>query len=778
MMPGSASACTPAPTVSVVIATYNSARFLGPALLSARRQTLGAIEIIVVDDASSDDSVRIARAQAAEDARILVIPMATNGGPAAARNRALEAARGEWIAILDSDDLMHPDRLRRLLDAAIAGSADIVADDMLSFDDDAATPPRALLPANPPATPPAWVDLESYVRANVLYGRTLALGYLKPMIRAAALQGLRYDETLRIGEDYDLVARLLQQGARFRIVPELTYFYRRHGASISHRLSRSTIVPMQRAHDRFCAATPAPSAALAAALHARARSLGVALAFDTAIAALKARDWPAVAAALLHEPAAIPLLRLPLLARLRRLLPAPRPNPASAAPRIVLLSRQRLTGAVNGSSAYLLSLVQSLADTGLPVHLVQPSPAVFGRWPVLVLRPEMAVFSSIRVRGGLAIGRTIVATDPRIAVRAALTILDRAKLRLGSTHRMQPAPYAVAVPWTRADRLFVATHAAGADAALADYAFLTEGLPYTLRPEAASAVVMHDLFSSRAAQFSGTSGMADSVATLDLAAEMAMLGQADAIIAIQADEAAIVQHHLPGRTVLTAPMAIRPVDTAQPGHDNQLLFVGSNTAPNTVGLRWFLGAVWPAVAAACPGAVLKVAGGVGDAFAHGTCPGVEFLGRVSNLGPLYRDAGIVISPLLQGSGLKVKLIEALGHGKAIVATSRTVQGVEALLGGIIPITDDPATFAAEILLLIHDPALRSQRADAALTVAREAFTAARCYETAGAYLTTAIRTHRDRGPNAADLGNLPAANVHDASRSSGQGQAAIALAPT
>jgi succinoglycan biosynthesis protein ExoO len=720
--------------------TYNSSRFLDAALNSVRNQTLEAIEIVVVDDASTDGSVGIARAHAAEDPRIRVIAAPVNAGPAAARNRALEIARGAWIAVFDSDDLMHPDRLQRLLGAALSQSADIVADDMLSFDDNGASPPKALLPPRPPS----WIDLESYIRANVLYGRTLALGYLKPLIRAGLMHrhGIRYNESLRIGEDYDLVAQLLQKGARFHVVPELTYFYRRHGASISHRLSRRTIVPMQRAHDLFCATIANPPARLAAALNERAKSLATALAYDDVVAAAKTRNWTAAVSALIDNPSALPLLRLPLLVRLRRLLPTlSRAAPNVSAPSIVLLSRQRMIGATNGSSAYLLSMVQSLVQSGMQVHLVQPSPAVFGRWPVLAMRPEMGVFASIRIRGGLRVGRFVFATDLGVAWRAVLTIAERVlmKLRLYRKPRVRKAAYAVAVPWTRDDFLFVARHARQhADAVLADYAFLTEGLPYTLRPEAASAVVMHDLFSSRTAQFASD---ADSVSTLDLATEMEMLGRADAVIAIQADEAATVRRQLPAHTVLTAPMAIRPVDHAQPGQDSQLLFVGSNTAPNIVGLRWFIDRVWPLVRAGEPLAGLKVVGGVGDAF-RCRAPGVEFLGRVDDLEPHYREAGVVISPLLQGSGLKIKLIEALGRGKAIVATPKTVQGVEGLVNGVLPVTDDAQSFAAEVLELLHDPALRTQRAEAALTVAREAFSATRCYETVNAFLEASVRSAR------------------------------------
>jgi succinoglycan biosynthesis protein ExoO len=98
-----------------------------------------------------------------------------------------------------------------------------------------------------------------------------------------------------------------------------------------------------------------------------------------------------------------------------------------------------------------------------------------------------------------------------------------------------------------------------------------------------------------------------------------------------------------------------------------------------------------------------------------------------SLEALYREAAVVISPLPVGSGLKIKLVEALGRGKAIVATTETVQGFEALLHEAVAVADDPAAFAAEVLALLHDRGLRSARGAAALTVARERFSSSACY---------------------------------------------------
>src|SRR6187455_2307467 len=130
--------------VSVIIANYNGEKFIADAIRSACRQTLRNIEIIVSDDASTDSSVGIVEGLIAEDGRIRLIKSDVNGGPAAARNRALGVARGEWISILDGDDLMHPRRLQSIIEEAIKSQADIIADDLLLFDAGRQAPPQTL----------------------------------------------------------------------------------------------------------------------------------------------------------------------------------------------------------------------------------------------------------------------------------------------------------------------------------------------------------------------------------------------------------------------------------------------------------------------------------------------------------------------------------------------------------------------------------------------------------------------------------------------------------
>lgn len=98
--------------ISVVIPAFNAAAFIAETIRSAQEQTHAPLEIIVVDDGSADTTARIAGEMGCRVIR------QSNGGVCAARNSGIMSARGEWIALLDHDDIWHPDKLERLVTAA------------------------------------------------------------------------------------------------------------------------------------------------------------------------------------------------------------------------------------------------------------------------------------------------------------------------------------------------------------------------------------------------------------------------------------------------------------------------------------------------------------------------------------------------------------------------------------------------------------------------------------------------------------------------------------
>lgn len=114
------------PKVSVIIPVYNVEPYLRECLDSVIHQTLGDIEIICIDDKSTDGSLEILREYATRDSRIAVIQAEVNGGLSAARNRGMDAATGTYLYFVDSDDYIVPDALERLYRIAVEQDLDLL----------------------------------------------------------------------------------------------------------------------------------------------------------------------------------------------------------------------------------------------------------------------------------------------------------------------------------------------------------------------------------------------------------------------------------------------------------------------------------------------------------------------------------------------------------------------------------------------------------------------------------------------------------------------------
>lgn len=324
------------PEVSVIMANYNGGRYLGAAIRSLQMQSLKRWELILVDDASGDESLERAESFARDDRRIRIVTQSANRGPSAARNKALAMARGRWVSIFDSDDIMRPLRLETLRDRALEDDASIVADDLLIFSD-ADRMPRPFLPKKFSARP-RWIGLAQYVDSNRLYSRVPDLGYLKPFIETDLLHrtGIRYDERLRIGEDYEIMARLLSTGARIRLEPAANYLYRKHPQSISHRINSLHIAALLEADERLVECFGKPGPEVARAFARRKNSLNTMLAYDRVVVSIKTGRYAKAAALIARAPQMWPLLGRPVRARLERMFghdghPAPLPAPARQA---------------------------------------------------------------------------------------------------------------------------------------------------------------------------------------------------------------------------------------------------------------------------------------------------------------------------------------------------------------------------------------------------------------------------------------------------------------
>lgn len=292
----------PCPRISVIMACRNAAPTVDAALWSVRRQTLADLQIVAVDDGSTDETAQRLAAHAAADPRVIVLA-GQGQGPGAARNLALDRAAGEWLAIMDGDDVMHPRRLETLLSKAADTGADAVGDNLLAFYDRQAAPPYLLI-SGEDWRQEYWIGLSSFIGNNCMRPGEAPLGYLKPLLRRTAVGDMRYDPSLRIGEDYDFVARLLLSGLRFRFLPEALYFYRRHEASTSWRLSEADVAALIAAAEALEPRLPTGDAREASVR--RRAALADVLGVNRTLSALKGRRPVDALVSLVRRPGAVP----------------------------------------------------------------------------------------------------------------------------------------------------------------------------------------------------------------------------------------------------------------------------------------------------------------------------------------------------------------------------------------------------------------------------------------------------------------------------------------
>lgn len=212
--------------IAVIIPAWNTQSTLRRAVGSALAQEQVDLEVVVVDDASVDDTLDYARALADEDDRVQVLSQPGNRGPAAARNLALENISAQYVTPLDSDDFMDPGRLARLLRIAEQGNWDFVADDLFKVPESDVDGPRTRLWSDDDIGIQP-LDFSTFVRGNLssLRGGRRELGFLKPLISMDFLNqnALRYDDNMRLGEDYMLYAMALTRGARFCLTDPAGY---------------------------------------------------------------------------------------------------------------------------------------------------------------------------------------------------------------------------------------------------------------------------------------------------------------------------------------------------------------------------------------------------------------------------------------------------------------------------------------------------------------------------------------------------------------------------
>ena len=218
--------------VSVVIPVFNSAGTLARAVNSVLRQSLQDCELLIVDDASQDDSLAAQRLAVA-DSRISVIALPTNQGKSHAMNVAIARARGYWIAVLDADDWYEPDRLAVLVATGKGSGAQLVADNQYFFD---AAANAIVRTAFPPEQGDRRLTRQVFADGSDPYSE-FNYGMLKPVVRGAFLREtkLTYRENARLSEDFLYLVEFLAAGGTGYLVSRPLYNWTQPFGSLSRQ---------------------------------------------------------------------------------------------------------------------------------------------------------------------------------------------------------------------------------------------------------------------------------------------------------------------------------------------------------------------------------------------------------------------------------------------------------------------------------------------------------------------------------------------------------------
>lgn len=206
--------------ISVIVPIYNVVEWLPRCINSIRKQTYRNIEIILVDDGSTDNSGAMAEKFALEDKRIRVFHK-ENGGSSSARNLGISHAKGEYIGFIDSDDFIEPEMYERLLSVVLQENLLMAQISRDEIDEQGNQMPDVCIP---PEKPELW-DCGHFMRELLLHKGDCS--FCTKLTHASLFQKERFPEG-ELNEDFRLLIRLLPQIPAVAILPEQDYhvFYR------------------------------------------------------------------------------------------------------------------------------------------------------------------------------------------------------------------------------------------------------------------------------------------------------------------------------------------------------------------------------------------------------------------------------------------------------------------------------------------------------------------------------------------------------------------------
>ena len=233
------------PGISVIIPTYNSARYIGSCIQSVLGQTFQDFEIIVVDDCSSDDTVRIVMEMAQRDGRIRLTRHAVNSGAASEpRNTGLRLSRGKYIGFLDSDDMYTPTALAELISVAEQWRADVVHTEQVLFPENQTidvTPETRFTTFSKETggfSKEPSLETDNLAERVQMFCRGRLFGWVHNKIyrRDFLMENNLHFDKLLTSEDIVFYFKVVCTAPRIVRVPNIIYIYRHNPNSITRKM--------------------------------------------------------------------------------------------------------------------------------------------------------------------------------------------------------------------------------------------------------------------------------------------------------------------------------------------------------------------------------------------------------------------------------------------------------------------------------------------------------------------------------------------------------------
>lgn len=348
-----------------------------------------------------------------------------------------------------------------------------------------------------------------------------------------------------------------------------------------------------------------------------------------------------------------------------------------------------------GNSEYLASFTQSLSGAGFDVSILilEEIPAYMAR--IAAIDDYTSLYSGFRIYRAIRFGGHFYSLNPRNWWNTILRVTGlhpgagRCRMHRFGFDCYDPRPSALRWAQRRLRR-------ARPSLVVANY-FNAAPIFDRLSPGTTTAILTHDVLALREISVDAAGAPADFDRTL-IAAEALAFNSADVCFAIKPEEAQVIRRIAPKTKAVSMPMAVEIGENDLSGRRGPVcIFVGSDHPANKQGLQWLLTEAWPRVLAKRPDARLHVVGSCAHSIEVPLPPNVEVFGFVDDLADAYARASVSLTPLLYGSGVKIKLVEGLAAGLPSVATTVGAEGVPPTTSEVLRIADGAELYADAIL---------------------------------------------------------------------------------